>query len=233
MKLIKFFLIPTIGMAIALSSCQTKTINIDIKTEADSMSYALGIYNAAGMKQGDIENINVIAVAKGLQDAYSDKEDVMTPEEAVEFLNSYFNKERVRKAEENLEVGIKFLEENAKNEGVIVDSTGLQYKVVVEGDGPRPVETDMVRVHYHGTRIDGTVFDSSVEKGKPAEFFLNRVIRGWTVGVTKMTVGSKYIFYIPSDLAYGANPRQGGVIKPNDVLIFEVELLGIVDNPEE
>lgn len=229
MKLIKILLIPTIAMAIAFSGCQTKSIKVDIKTEADSMSYALGIYNAAGMKQGDIDNINVIAVAKGLQDAYSDKEDVMTPEEAVEFLNAYFNKERARKAEKNLEEGQKFLEENAKKEGVIVDSTGLQYKVLVEGDGRRPVETDMVKVHYHGTRIDGTVFDSSVEKGEPAQFYLNRVIRGWTIGVPKMTVGSKYVFYIPSELAYGANPRPG-VIQPNDVLIFEVELLDIVEN---
>jgi FKBP-type peptidyl-prolyl cis-trans isomerase FklB len=203
---------------------------MEIKTEADSMSYALGIYNAAGMKQGDIDDINVIAVAKGLQDAYSEKEDIMTPEEAVEFLNQYFTKERVAKAEENLELGKKFLEENAKKEGVIVDSTGIQYKVEVEGDGPRPVETDMVKVHYHGTRIDGTVFDSSVEKGEPAQFFLNRVIKGWTIGLQKMTVGSKYTFYIPAELAYGANPRQGGPIKPNDVLIFEVELLEIVEN---
>ena len=112
-------------------------------------------------------------------------------------------------------------------EGVIVDSTGLQYKVLVEGNGAKPTATDIVKVHYHGTLIDGTVFDSSVERGEPTSFQLNRVIRGWTIGVQKMSIGSKYIFYIPSDLAYGVNVRPGGPIGPNETLIFEVELLDI------
>jgi FKBP-type peptidyl-prolyl cis-trans isomerase len=192
------------------------------------MSYALGINIGNSMKQGEIENINPLILAKGLQAALSEKEGVMTNEEAIDFLNSYFTKDRDNKATANLEAGLKFLEENAKKEGVIVDTTGIQYKVLVEGNGPKPIETDIVKVHYHGTRIDGTIFDSTLEKGEPAQFRLNQVIKGWTIGVQKMSVGSKYMFYIPADLAYGANPRPGGPVKPNDLLIFEVELLDIV-----
>jgi FKBP-type peptidyl-prolyl cis-trans isomerase len=228
MKIVKFLAIVVVVFSFAFASCQTSTVKVSVKTPADSMSYALGINIAASMKQGDIEKINPLALAKGLEAAMSEKEGVMTNEEAIEFLNAYFTKERERKAEAALEVGRKFLEENAKKEGVIVDSTGLQYRVLVEGNGPKPTETDMVKVHYHGTRIDGTVFDSSVERGEPTQFHLNRVIRGWTIGVQKMSVGSKYIFYIPSDLGYGANPRPGGPVKPNDVLIFEVELFDII-----
>lgn len=228
MKLLKFIAVPAFAAAILLSGCQQTVQNISVKTEADSMSYALGVNIAASMKQSDMKDVNVLAVAKGIEEALSEKEGVMTNEEAIQFLNAYFTKERERIAAENLEAGKKFLEENATKEGVVVDSTGLQYKVLVEGDGAKPAATDKVKVHYHGTRIDGSVFESSVEKGKPAEFRLNQVIKGWTIGVQKMSVGSKYVFYIPADLAYGANPRPGGPVKPNDVLIFEVELLDIL-----
>jgi len=229
MKLFKLLAVPVAAVAILLSGCQKSTVSVSIKTDADSMSYALGVNIAASMKQSDMENINVLAVAKGIEEALSEKEGVMTNEEAMAFLNSYFNKERERKASENLAAGEKFLEENATKDGVIVDSTGIQYKVLVEGDGPKPQVTSKVRVHYHGTKIDGSVFDSSVEKGSPAEFRLNQVIKGWTIGVQKMSVGSKYIFYIPANLAYGPNPRPGGPVKPNDLLIFEVELLDIIE----
>ncbi len=228
MKLLKFIAVPAFAAAILLSVCEQTVQNVSGKTEADSMSYALGVNIAASMKQSDMKDVNVLAVAKGIEEALSEKEGVMTNEEAIQFLNAYFTKERERIAAENLEAGKKFLEENATKEGVVVDSTGLQYKVLVEGDGAKPAATDKVKVHYHGTRIDGSVFDSSVEKGKPAEFRLNQVIKGWTIGVQKMSVGSKYVFYIPADLAYGANPRPGGPVKPNDVLIFEVELLDIL-----
>lgn len=228
MKMIKLLSVTAFAFVFTLTSCQTSTIKVNVKTEADSMSYALGINIGNSMKQGEIENINPLILAKGLQAALSEKEGVMTNEEAIDFLNSYFTKDRDNKATANLEAGLKFLEENAKKEGVIVDTTGIQYKVLVEGNGPKPIETDIVKVHYHGTRIDGTIFDSTLEKGEPAQFRLNQVIKGWTIGVQKMSVGSKYMFYIPADLAYGANPRPGGPVKPNDLLIFEVELLDIV-----
>jgi FKBP-type peptidyl-prolyl cis-trans isomerase len=231
MKLFKLLLIPFVAIAISFTGCQTSSINVSIKTEMDSVSYALGINIAESMKQGDLNDINELALAKGLRDAFNAKEGVMTNEEAITFLNQFMTKDRERKAQVTLLENAKFLEENAKKEGVVVDSSGLQYRVIVEGNGPKPLATDVVKVHYHGTRIDGTVFDSSVEKGEPLVIPLNRVISGWTIGVQKMSIGSKYIFYIPSELAYGANPRPGGPVKPNDLLIFEVELLEI--NPAE
>jgi FKBP-type peptidyl-prolyl cis-trans isomerase len=229
MKLLKLLAVPAFAAVVLLSGCKQSVQNVSIKTEADSMSFALGVNIAASMKQSDMKDVNVMAVAKGIEAALSEKEGVMTNEEAIQFLNSYFTKERERVAAENLEAGTKFLEENATKEGVVVDTTGIQYKVLVEGEGAKPSATDKVRVHYHGTRIDGSVFDSSVERGEPFETKLNQVIKGWTIGVQKMSVGSKYIFYIPSNLAYGANPRPGGPVKPNDVLIFEVELLDIIE----
>ncbi|MDD4384918.1 MAG: FKBP-type peptidyl-prolyl cis-trans isomerase [Bacteroidales bacterium] len=230
MKLVRLALIPLLGLSVALVGCNKKGVNVSIKTEADSVSYALGVNIASSLKQGQLDNIEPLAVAKGLDDVYKERKGVMTNEEAVEFLNNFFMKEQVRKSSENLEAGQKFLEKNAEREGVIVDSSGYQYEVLTEGNGPKPTETDVVRVHYHGTKIDGKVFESTVEKGEPVEFQLNRVIRGWTLGVQKMNVGSKYRFYFPTDLAYGANPRGGGAIQPNEVLIFEIELLDIVKN---
>ena len=118
------------------------------------------------------------------------------------------------------------METNGKREGVVTTESGLQYEVITEGKGPKPTAEDIVKCHYHGTLIDGTVFDSSVERGEPAEFPLNAVIKGWTEGLQLMPIGSKFIFYIPSDLAYGeASPSP--LIKPNSTLIFEVELLDI------
>ena len=119
-----------------------------------------------------------------------------------------------------------YLAENAQNEGVQVTSTGLQYQVMAEGDGERPVATDTVTVHYHGTTMDGRVFDSSIERGEPAQFPLNGVIAGWTEGVQLMRVGSKFKFFIHPDLAYGTQ-GAGQMIGPNDALIFEVELIKI------
>ncbi|HEY8405229.1 MAG TPA: FKBP-type peptidyl-prolyl cis-trans isomerase, partial [Flavobacteriales bacterium] len=123
----------------------------------------------------------------------------------------------------------RFLEENKMKDGVQTTPSGLQYKVIHEGNGPKPAATDIVEVHYHGTLIDGTVFDSSVERGEPIRFPLNQVIPGWTEGLQLMSKGSKYILYVPENLAYG--PRSMGSIKPYSTLIFEVELLDI--NPTE
>jgi len=221
MKLLKSLVLGFIGISIFLTSCSQSSFNVDLKTDLDTMSYAIGINMAANLKRGEIEEINIEAFAKGLKDAYEEKEGAMTNEDAIEFLNTYFATIQEKKAEAALEEGNKFLAENATQEGVVVDSTGLQYKVIEEGTGAMPTPEDFVKVHYRGTLIDGTEFDSSYGKD-PAEFQLNRVIKGWTIGLQKMKVGSKYMFYIPSELGYGANPRPGGPIKPNSVLIFEV-----------
>lgn len=142
------------------------------------------------------------------------------------YLNNYFQQLSMRRAEENAEKGKKFLAENAKKSGVDTLSDGIQYKVIKKGDGATPTETDVVKVHYKGTLIDGTEFDSSIKRGEPAEFQLNRVIPGWTKALKQMPVGSKWEIFIPADQAYG--PRGGGPIGPNETLIFEVELLDIV-----
>jgi FKBP-type peptidyl-prolyl cis-trans isomerase FklB len=134
---------------------------------------------------------------------------------------------RNEKAEENLKAGQEFLEANAKKEGVVSLASGLQYEVITDGgDGPKPTANNTVTCHYHGTLINGTIFDSSVQRGKPASFPLNRVISGWTEGLQLMSVGSKWRFFIPPHLGYGAQ-QAGASIGPNSTLIFEVELLGI------
>jgi FKBP-type peptidyl-prolyl cis-trans isomerase FklB len=126
----------------------------------------------------------------------------------------------------NLKAGQEFLESNKKRPGVVPLPSGLQYEILVEGTGPKPKATDKVTCHYHGTLIDGTVFDSSVKRGQPATFPLNMVIKGWTEGLQLMAVGSKWRFYIPSDLGYG-DRQVSAQIGPNSTLIFDVELLGI------
>lgn len=218
--------------AVALmASCKSGGFGgASLKTEKDSLSYAFGVFYGNVFQQNGLEEVNFDAFSKGAQDGFSkdSADDKFTREGAMEFINNYFQKMEMKKAAENLEKGNKFLEENKTKDGVIVDSSGLQYKVLTEGNGAQPKETDVVKVHYHGTLIDGTVFDSSVERGEPAQFPLDRVIRGWTIGVQKMKVGSKYMLYIPADLGYGMNVRPGGKLGPNETLIFEVELLDIV-----
>lgn len=131
-----------------------------------------------------------------------------------------------QKSEANLQAGQKFLDENGKRPGVVVLASGLQYEIITEGTGPKPTAKDKVTCHYHGTLIDGTVFDSSVSRGQPATFPLNMVIKGWTEGLQLMTVGSKWRFFIPPQLAYG-DRQVSAQIGPNSTLIFDVELLGI------
>jgi FKBP-type peptidyl-prolyl cis-trans isomerase FklB len=131
-----------------------------------------------------------------------------------------------QKSEANLQAGQKFLDENGKRPGVVVLASGLQYEIITEGTGPKPTAKDKVTCHYHGTLIDGTVFDSSVSRGQPATFPLNMVIKGWTEGLQLMTVGSKWRFFIPPQLAYG-DRQVSTQIGPNSTLIFDVELLGI------
>lgn len=235
MKFNKLFL--AIAFVAAMASCRNSNVNVGkvvLKTDADSLSYALGVNIAQSFKNAKLEGINYKAVARGIQDV--DKNDSsnikMTDEEAMKFIQEYLNKREAKVAEKNLEESNKFLEENKTKEGVIVDSTGLQYKVITEGTGSMPVAEDVVKVHYKGTLIDGKQFDSSYDRNQPAQFKLNQVIKGWTIGLQKMKVGSKFILYIPADLAYGTNVRPGGPIGPNQALIFEVELLEIVkDKP--
>ena len=154
----------------------------------------------------------------------------MTADEARDYFNGTMEALQAKKMEaqynDNKVAGQNFLAENAKKEGVITTAAGLQYEVIKKGNGPLPKDTDKVKVHYHGTLVDGTVFDSSVDRGQPAEFGVTQVIKGWVEGLQLMPVGSKYKFYIPQELAYGSQSQ--GQIKPFSTLIFEVELLEIV-----
>ena len=214
-------------------SCQTGSMtqtSATLKTADDTASFYIGYMYGTGMKSMSFREPNMGAIVAGLNSAMQAKEMKTTQQEMEMFLNNYIQTLSTRVGEENLVKGQKFLEENAKKSGVDTLSDGIQYKVEKTGDGAKPAVTDMVKVHYHGTLIDGTVFDSSVDRGEPAEFPLNQVIPGWTKSLKEMTVGSKWTIYIPADQAYGA--RGPGSIGPNQTLIFDVELLEIVA-PEE
>ncbi|HCT29281.1 MAG TPA: peptidylprolyl isomerase [Bacteroidales bacterium] len=224
------FLKPTlafIGFAVIIFGCNSQKVRkVDLKTDVDSLSYAIGINLGHNLKNSNIEDVNLFAIINGVQDVKEDKKDALTPNAAMEIIQKHLMKLSTAKGMKNSEEGKKFLEENAKNEGVIVDPQGFQYKVIQEGTGATPVETDVVKVHYKGTFIDGKEFDSSYKRNEPAEFPLNGVIRGWTLGLQKMKVGGKIMLWIPAELGYGE--RGGGPIGPNQTLIFEVELLEIV-----
>ena len=222
-----FFSVTALLM-ISCSGQMSSKKEVTLNNELDSVSYAIGIDITTNLKKSGFEDINTDALAKGFADIYSEKEDVMDSRTANSLVMTYFNKEKQRKADNNLEEAVAFLEENKSKEGVVTTESGLQYKVITQGDGPMPVETSQVKVNYRGTLIDGREFDAS-SPDNPAQFRVNGVIKGWIEGLQLMPVGSKYEFYIHPDLAYGANPRQGGMIEPNHLLIFEVELLEIVE----
>ena len=224
------------GSILAQNDTEEKLPNF-MKNEVDSISYALGvsvgqyIYKLRDDSNGEIK-INMEMIKKGAEDASAGVEQI-NEEEMMKVMKKLQKKAQAvasekhkAEREENLAHGKKFLSENGKKEGVITTESGLQYKVTKEGTGKNPVAADKVKVHYHGTLIDGTVFDSSVKRNQPATFGLQQVIPGWTEGLQTMKEGGKTTFYIPAKLAYGASGRPS--IPGNSVLIFEVELIEIV-----
>lgn len=202
------------------------TINAQNTTEMEKVSYSLGVNVAKSVQAQGLESIDAPAIAKAFKDVFEGNDLDISEEEANLVLQDYFTKINNKAQEANIGTGMKFLEENAKKEGVVTTASGLQYTVIIKGDGVQPKETDNVTVHYHGTLLDGTVFDSSVERGQPASFPVNGVIPGWVEALQLMNVGSKYKLFIPSNLAYGER-GAGGAIGPNATLIFEVELISI------
>jgi len=236
---IKNLLLIIAGAAI-LVSCETKeTPEVKLKSELDSITYAIGADIGTSLKRHGFEELDYNLLVAGLSDNLEEKDLKIEEKDIQLILHEYFSKlkeEQVKEMElkkvENLEEGQKFLVKNKKKEGVIVTESGLQYEIITEGTGKTPVATDMVKCHYHGMLLDGTVFDSSVEREKPAEFQLNRVIPGWTEGLQLMKEGAKYKFYIPTELAYGERVRPGGPVEPNMMLTFEVELLEVLGTPE-
>lgn len=216
-----------LGVAATLVACnQENYTNAELTTQIDSVSYSLGISVANNLKNSGFESIETDAMASAFNDVFSDKEVRITEDEANLLIQDYFLELSEKKSQEATAEGSSFLIENAKKEGVITTSSGLQYEIITNGIGATPSESDKVTVHYHGTLLDGTVFDSSVDRGQPATFPVNGVIPGWVEALQLMNVGSKYKLYIPSDLAYGER-GAGGAIGPNATLIFEVELLSI------
>jgi FKBP-type peptidyl-prolyl cis-trans isomerase FklB len=192
----------------------------------DSVSYALGINIGENLKQSGFETINAEALAKAINAIYNGDSTFFTVEIAGQIINDYMAKQGEAEAQGAKQAGIDFLAENATKEGVTSTPSGLQYEVITAGTGKSPVATDVVTVHYHGTLIDGTVFDSSVERGEPASFPLNGVIPGWTEGLQLMKEGGKTRFYIPSELAYG-DRAASELIGPSSTLIFDVELIKV------
>ncbi|MBL6657153.1 MAG: FKBP-type peptidyl-prolyl cis-trans isomerase [Flavobacteriales bacterium] len=192
----------------------------------EKVSYSLGVNVAKSVKNQGLESIDADAIAKAFKDVFEGNTLEISEEEANIVLQDYFGKLANAQQKANVEAGQKFLDENAKREGVVTTSTGLQYEVLQEGSGDSPKETDNVTVHYHGTLIDGTVFDSSVDRGQPATFPVNGVIPGWVEALQLMNPGAKYKLFIPSNLAYGER-GAGGAIGPNATLVFEVELISI------
>jgi FKBP-type peptidyl-prolyl cis-trans isomerase len=241
MKVIKSLLLSVI--VISLASCNSNGVsNKPLTSEIDSVSYALGMDMGLKVKT-NFENVNEELYFQGLKNGIDSTNFKLDEKEVTKIVNTYFQKIQQEKRKQQREEaekiaeekfadvkaeGEKFLEANKSKSGVVTTESGLQYIVLKEGKGEKPSQRSKVKVHYHGTLIDGTVFDSSIDKGAPAEFGVNRVIKGWTEGLQLMPVGSKFKFFIPQELGYGSTPRQGGAIRPFDTLIFEVELLDIV-----
>ena len=204
----------------------------EFKNDTEKFSYALAMNMAAHILKMPIEldrEIMIEAVTsllRGNQPDMEQDEYQQTMQKFQAAMEEKANAEAQKAAAANGEKGKAYLAENAKKEGVKVTASGLQYEVIKEGSGKKPAATDTVSVPYEGTLLNGQVFDSSIRRGQPAEFPLNRVIPGWTEGVQLMSVGSKYRFVIPANLAYGEH-GAGGMIGPNETLIFEVELLSI------
>lgn len=197
-----------------------------LKSSADSFSYAIGLSIASFYKAQGVKDINNQLVMKALTDARNNK-PLLNDQQVNNCIVNYMQSARSEKASGNKKAGEAFLAENKKKPGVVALPSGLQYQVLKEGNGPKPTIDDQVKVHYRGTLLDGTVFDSSIDRGEPITLGLKNVIPGWTEALQLMPVGSKWRLFIPSNLAYGDNPA-GPVIKEGSTLIFEVELLEIV-----
>jgi len=207
---------------------------VALETNVDKMSYGIGLSMARSVKGQPIE-LNNEALVAGLKDALADKE-ARLDETAIREAFAAVRQEQMEKQQVESEVALKkgedYLVENAKKDGVKSTESGLQYEVLASGEGASPSATDTVEVHYHGTLIDGSVFDSSVERGAPAKFPVNRVISGWTEALQLMKVGDKWRLHIPADLAYGAQ-SPSPKIPANSTLVFEVELLNIEKQNQE
>ena len=202
---------------------------LNFSTDESRVSYGIGRQLGGQLRDNPPPGVNLDAILAGLTDAFTGQESRVGEEElnaSFKVIRDLMQVEAQEKAKAAAAAGVAFLEENAKRDGITVLASGLQYEVLTAGDGAKPSREDSVRTHYHGTLIDGTVFDSSYNRGQPAEFPVAGVIAGWTEALQLMNAGSKWRLYVPSELAYGA---QGvGSIPPHSVLVFDVELLDVL-----
>jgi len=199
-----------------------------LKNELDSVSYSIGLSVANFYKQFNVTNINTAMLVRAINDSKSSKaKPLLDEQQANACLTGFVQKTKAEKASGNKKLGQDFLAANKNKPGVVTLPSGLQYQIIKEGTGPKPAITDQVKVHYHGTLIDGRVFDSSVERGQPVELSVGGVIAGWTEALQLMPVGSKWKLFIPSNLGYG-DQQAGPMIAPGSTLVFDVELLDIV-----
>lgn len=225
---LKKSLLPVLAAAFIVASCNAqnkKTDNTKMSSTIDSVSYGLGVAIGNNLKNSGFDSLKVELMSQALSDVFAGKA-TMKQEEADKIIQGYMMEKEKMKGEDNLKKGQAFLEANKSKDGVKTTASGLQYIVMKEGAGAKPTLNDKVTTHYHGTLIDGTVFDSSVERGQPASFPVSGVIPGWTEALQMMTVGSKYKLFVPANLGYGER-GAGGKIGPNSVLVFEVELISI------
>ena len=215
-----------VGFAIVLSSCSNDATDKTPETEMEKVSYSLGVNVATGVKAQGLDTIDANAVAKAFKDVFAGNDLDISEEESMQVLQDYFGKLAAEKSAQAGEAGSVYLTENGAREGVITTESGLQYEVMNEGSGAKPTADEQVTVHYHGMLTNGTVFDSSVDRGEPAQFGVTQVIPGWVEALQLMSVGDKWKLTIPSALAYG-DKGAGGLIGPGETLVFEVELIGI------
>jgi FKBP-type peptidyl-prolyl cis-trans isomerase FklB len=192
----------------------------------NELSYSLGVSVAYNLKEQGFKVDSIEDFSKALYDVLNGNQLAISQEKIGKLVNDYFKELQAKHSEEKIDEGKKFLAENAKKEGVVSLPSGLQYEIINKGTGDKPKLTDKVTTHYHGTLINGTVFDSSVKRGQPASFPVNGVIKGWTEALQLMPVGSKWKLFVPSELAYGEQ-GAGQAIGPHTTLVFEVELLAI------
>lgn len=198
-----------------------------LKDQTDSLSYSVGVMIANFYKQQGIAKINNALVQRGMTEEMNGDKTALNIQQCNQILMSYIEKVKADKANASKQQAMAFLAENKTKPGVVTTASGLQYIVLKEGTGPKPLATDKVKCDYEGKLIDGTIFDSSIKQGKPIEFTVNGVIRGWTEALQLMNTGSKYRLFIPPDLGYG-DQQMGPDIKPGSLLIFDVELIEIV-----
>lgn len=222
-------------LSLVLVGCDNKAaVSADLKTPAQKASYGIGLSMGKNLSQEGMDDLDSQAVALGIEDALTKKDQRLSDDELMEafsFLQARAQERMSALNDKTAKVGAEFLAENAKREGVITTESGLQYEVLSSAEGAKPKVSDVVSVHYQGALVDGSVFDSSIERGEPVEFPVGGVIPGWVEGLQLMNVGAKYKFYIPSELAYGAQSPTPA-IPANSTLVFEVELLGIMGAPE-